>query len=173
MLGVALITIVVVGYAIHAAFDFQKTAAKSYNDQLATALNFDTSVPFDFERPIEVAQIVDGDTVRLMNGDYVRYAGIEAPRGAECYGREAAAKNAALVSGKSITVYKDVSEKDASGHWLGYAYLPDGTFVNDELVRGGYARASSQEPNFAKADTLADDEATARSLGLGLWSHCR
>jgi micrococcal nuclease len=65
-----------------------------------------------------------------------------------------------------------VSDKDKYGRWVGFIYLPDGTFVNDVLVKEGYAFAFKYKPDISKADEFKADETVAKEAGLGLWSHC-
>lgn len=133
-LGVALIAIAIFWFAFQGAVRVEKSGAE-YQDQLATALTFDTSIVFHFEKPIEVAEVVSGDTVRLINGEYVRYLGVDAPKTGKCYAEEMLARNTELVMGQYIMVFQDGDERAADGAWLGNVYLKDGTFVNDVLAR--------------------------------------
>ncbi len=124
---------------------------------------------------IKVAEAVDGDTVLLINGERLRYIGIDTPeevderKPVQCYAREAAAKNRQLVAGTNIKFYKDVNEKDIYGRWLGFVYLEDGTFVNLELVRQGFAFAYPYPPDISKSAEFAQAETFARENKLGLW----
>ncbi len=110
-----------------------------------SALALNPSITFEYGTPIKVVKVVDGDTLQLINGESVRYIGIDTPekndprKPEQCYAREASARNAQLVEGKDVVIYKDISEKDKYGRWLGFIYLSDGTFVNETLVREGYA----------------------------------
>ncbi|MEK9177410.1 MAG: thermonuclease family protein [Patescibacteria group bacterium] len=175
---VAGLTALIFVYSFLGAHIFPRDFVDNYEDQLAAALTFDTSVPFAFETPIQVVHVVDGDTVQLINGEYVRYVGIDTPesvdprKSVQCYAKEAAAKNRVLVEGQFVTFYQDVSEKDKYGRWLGYAYKDDGTFVNKMLVEEGYAFAYRYEPDVAKADELYGDESFAKEMKLGLWGSC-
>ena len=97
--------------------------------------------------PIRIVRVIDGDTVVLEGGAHLRYIGIDTPEEVkpntpvQCYAMEAAAENKALVEGKLVTIYKDVSAVDIYGRYLGFVYLPDGTFVNQKLVADGAAFA--------------------------------
>lgn len=89
-----------------------------------------------------VERVIDGDTIVLSDGNTVRYIGIDTPEihpKAECFGTEAKTHNTELVLGKSVSLTKDVSETDTYNRLLRYVYLEDGTFVNEALVRNGYA----------------------------------
>lgn len=156
-------------------------AAFYYQDYLlevgpqVKGLSFDRSVKAEHGVPIKVAEAVDGDTVTLANGERLRYIGIDTPeevderKPVQCFALEAAQKNRDLVAGRLITFYKDEKEKDIYGRWLGFVYLEDGTFVNLELVRQGYAFAYPYPPDISKAEEFRAAEEYARLNKLGLW----
>lgn len=118
-----------------------------------------------------VVRIVDGDTVQLGSGERLRYIGIDAPEGGDCYSREAIARNRALVLDKEVRIVKDTSERDRYGRLLGYVYVDD-SFVNEELVRGGYAVAAAYPPDTKYERTFAEAESEALAAKVGLWSAC-
>lgn len=123
-----------------------------------------------------VVRVVDGDTVELADGEKVRYIGINTPETVksnapvECYGHEASVYNKQLVEGRRVRLAKDVSDRDRYGRLLRFVYLEDGTFVNDILVREGYAYASTFPPDVSKADEFTAAQAEARDARRGLWS---
>ena len=123
-----------------------------------------------------VARVVDGDTIELESGERVRYIGINTPETVkpnapvECFGHEASAYNRQLVAGKRVRLAKDVSERDRYGRLLRFVYLEDGTFVNDVLVRDGYAYASTFPPDVAEASVFRAAEVEARTAKRGLWA---
>jgi micrococcal nuclease len=128
--------------------------------------------------PAQVVAVVDGDTIRVeVQGEAytVRYIGIDAPetkdpnRSVEWLGPEAAEANRRLVAGKRIYLERDVSETDRFGRLLRYVYLPDGTFVNGELVRLGFAQASTYPPDVKYQDLLMEMQVQAREAERGLW----
>lgn len=129
-----------------------------------------------------VSRVVDGDTIKLSNGKTVRYIGVNTPetvdprRPVGCFGKEASAKNKELVLGKTVRLEKDVSETDKYGRLLRYVYI-EGTgsaqvFVNDYLVRQGYAYAVSYPPDIKYQNIFQRSQAFARSQNKGLWSAC-
>lgn len=138
----------------------------------------DYSVKAEYGQAIKVARVIDGDTIELINGDHLRYIGIDTPEEVkpdtpvQCFAREAAEKNKELVEGKDITFYKDVSYHDKYGRWLGFVYLSDGTFVNKELVSKGYAFAYPYTPDISKKSEFQAAEQSARQNNLGLWADC-
>ena len=115
-----------------------------------------------------VTRVIDGDTIELSNGDRVRYIGIDTPEKDICYFQEASQKNSELVLNKQVKLEKDVSETDRYGRLLRYVYI-DNIFVNELLVREGYANASSYPPDvkYQEVFTLAEQE--ARTHAKGLW----
>lgn len=145
---------------------------------LRTLTGYDYFVTTTEGQPIQVRRAIDGDTVELINGDHLRYIGIDTPeefderKPVQCFAVEAAAANHKLVAGKHITFYKDMTEKDQYGRWLGFVYLTDGTFVNRKLVEEGYGFAYPYKPDVSKAVEFASVEADARANKRGLWSAC-
>ena len=132
-------------------------------------------VPDDYHL---VTRIVDGDTIALNNGDRVRYIGIDTPetvhpdKPVQCYGPEATEFNRELVDGKYVHLQYDEEREDRWGRILAYVYLRDGTFVNAELIRQGYARAAEYPPNTKHSTFLAELEREAREAERGLWGEC-
>ena len=64
----------------------------------------------------------------------------------------------------------DVQQRDRYGRILAYVYLPDGTFVNAELVRRGFAQVMTIPPNVRHADLFVRLEREARTSRVGLWA---
>lgn len=122
-----------------------------------------------------VVKVVDGDTIEVeVNGTpyKVRYIGIDTPESTtqiEYFGKEAAARNQALVNGREVILIKDVSETDRYGRLLRYVLVGE-VFVNYELVRGGYANALRYPPDVACAEVFRAAERQAREERLGLWA---
>lgn len=119
-----------------------------------------------------VTRIVDGDTidVDLAGTTYrVRYIGMDTPERGDFFYHEATEANRQLVEGQTVTLVKDVSETDRYGRLLRYVYLPNGTFVNAELVRQGYAQILTYPPDVKYQELFAQLQREAREAGLGLW----
>lgn len=133
--------------------------------------------PKGLEQEFLVTKVVDGDTIQIETGKTVRYIGIDTPetsdprRGIECFGKEAAAKNRELLERKEVRLEKDVSETDRYGRLLRYVFV-DGIFVNDELVRQGFAHASAYPPDVVYQDQFREAEKQARENNRGLWASC-
>ena len=132
---------------------------------------------------VKVVRAIDGDTIELETGQTVRYIGIDTPelhhpkKKLECFGKEARDKNKQLVEGKLVRLEKDISETDKYWRLLRYVYVsttasPSGEFVNDLLVREGYAYASTFPPDVKFSDHFRILEGDARKNLRGLWSKC-
>jgi endonuclease YncB( thermonuclease family) len=117
----------------------------------------------------QVVRVIDGDTIDVMlNGQEqrVRYVGVNTPeRDEPCYS-EARAANAALVQGQTVTLLRDTSETDRYGRLLRYLYVGD-TFVNQQLVRDGWAEVVVYTPDDQQADAFRALEQAAAQAGRG------
>ncbi len=132
-----------------------------------------------FERiKAQVVEVVDGDTIKVaIEGQVysVRYIGIDTPESVhpdepvEWMGPEASEANRQLVEGRTVYLERDVSETDRYGRLLRYVFLEDGTFVNAELVRLGYALVSTYPPDVRYQDLFLRMQEEAREAGRGLW----
>jgi micrococcal nuclease len=141
-----------------------------------------TSVPAGLDGT--VVSVTDGDTikVRLTTGDVerVRLTGIDTPETkdprtvVECFGREAAAETLRLLpEGTAVRLETDVELRDRYRRLLAYVWrLPDGLFVNEFLVRDGWAAPYRYPPNVKYADELSRLGAAARAANRGLWGAC-
>lgn len=129
-----------------------------------------------FEQAL-VAEVIDGDTIKLADGRTVRYIGIDTPEtkhptvGQECFGQAASDFNQQLVEGEVVQLEKDVNDTDRYGRLLRYVWLGD-ELVNQTLVEQGFATARSYPPDVARQEQLRLAEATARSNDRGLWIAC-
>jgi len=132
---------------------------------------------------IKIVKVIDGDTVKLETGQTVRYIGIDTPelhhpkKKLECFGKEARDKNKELVEGKLVRLEKDVSETDKYWRLLRYIFLPteasaSGIFINEYLVKEGYAYAVTFPPDVKYSDHFRNLENQARENLRGLWNKC-
>lgn len=131
----------------------------------------------------KVTRVFDGDTIEIEGGAKVRYIGIDAaevyPKRL-CFSDEALAKNRELVSGKVVKLEKDVSETDKYGRLLRYVFVEGPTtssgqislFVNDFLVKSGFAKVMTVPPDVKYKDLFLESEKYARENNLGLWGKC-
>ena len=127
-----------------------------------------------------VARIVDGDTFWAEDGSKkgvkIRLIGVDAPETRNgnnkkigFYGQEAKAYLTDLLANQEVRLEYGVDSLDRYGRVLAYVYLSDGTFVNEELIKNGFARVLSIPPNIKYADDFVSYEREARESNLGLW----
>jgi micrococcal nuclease len=120
-----------------------------------------------------VTHVVDGDTIDVALGGEtyrVRYIGMDTPERGDFFFQEATEANRALVEDQRVILVKDVSETDRFGRLLRYIYLEDGTFVNAELVRQGYAVIATFPPDVRHQELFLELEREARAASRGLWA---
>lgn len=130
-----------------------------------------------------VSKVVDGDTIELADGRTVRFIGIDTPetvdprRPVGCFGKEASNEAKKLLSGKEVVLQKDVSDTDKYRRLLRYVFLPLGNnqvlFVNDYLVREGFAKVLTYPPDVKYNGQFRQAEREAREENRGLWGKCR
>lgn len=122
-----------------------------------------------------VVRVIDGDTIKLENGETIRYLLIDTPETTEepvdCYGREATERNRELVEGQRVRLERDATDRDAYGRLLRYVYVDD-MLVQAELVRDGYGFVYSRQPDVKYLRDMAALERQAREEGAGLWGAC-
>lgn len=131
---------------------------------------------------VKVAKVIDGDTVEIETGAKVRFIGIDTPetvdprRPVGCFGKEASYETKGLLEGKAVVLEKDVSETDKFGRLLRYVYLPldngELLFINDYLVREGFAKASTYPPDVKFTGRFLEAERQAKENKKGLWGKC-
>ena len=117
---------------------------------------------------VTVLQVIDGDTCLLDDGRKFRYLGIEAPEKGDPKSKEATLANNKLVGGKKIRFENGRPRQDRDGRLLAYVFVGD-TFVNEELLRQGYAHI--RRPLAAKyRNILLKSQEEARAAGRGIWA---
>ena len=130
-----------------------------------------------------VVRVVDGDTIVVKTGgveERVRLIGIDTPETVkpgtpvECFGKAASARTADMLpEGTPVILERDVEVRDRYDRLLAYVYrASDSTFVNLDLVEGGYALPATYPPNVAHTDDFLEASREARADGRGLWSEC-
>lgn len=124
----------------------------------------------------KVTQVIDGDTFWIDEKEKVRLIGVDAPESRNTgrkkigyYGKEAKAFLKSYLMGKRVKLKYDVTRTDRYQRTLAYVYLEDGTFLNAELVKLGYAMVYTVPPNVKYADEFLDLQREARENGRGLW----
>ncbi len=122
-----------------------------------------------------VIQVGDGDTVTIAGGQKVRLLGIDTPeleregRPADFLAHKAKAELAKLVQGRQVRLEYDKLRYDQYGRLLAHLFLPDGLYVNVELVRQGLAKVYIFPPNTRHQETLLAAQRQALEARRGLW----
>ena len=125
---------------------------------------------------VKVHWVDDGDTIVVAGDERVRYLGINTPEVAhkdepgEPFGDEAKAFNKKLVQGRWINLELAEQQRDPYGRLLAYVFLADGTFVNGELVRQGYAHLLRKQPKLRYWERLLALQRKALKEKKGMWS---
>jgi len=139
---------------------------------------------------IAVRRVIDGDTLELENSERLRLIGIDTPemhesqklyrdsrrtrqdlRTIQALGRRAYAFTKKLIEGKRVSLEFDLQRQDRYKRLLAYVYLKDGTFVNAEIIKQGYASVMTVPPNVKYADLFLGLYQEARNNKRGLWQN--
>ena len=132
------------------------------------------------EQYIEVSKVSDGDTfwVTYKDGtkEKVRLIGINAPesrktgkKDKEYFGKESSDFLKSYLLNKKVRLEYDVQKTDRYKRTLAYVYMEDDTFLNDYLVKNGFASVATYPPNVKYVDLFVKSEQYARENKLGLW----
>lgn len=123
------------------------------------------------DAPCTVERITDGDTLRCTDGRRIRLLLIDTPEMAQRpWGQRSRTALERLAPPRTtLRVELDADPRDRNGRVLGYLYTAGGTFVNRELVAGGWAVAYDDRRNRRHAATMRDAESAARRARVGLW----
>jgi micrococcal nuclease len=168
--------------------------AASCDDSIGTIQNnqnWKAAVPLGQSQnysDILVTRAVDGDTLVLENGERVRLIGIDTPEMHESskldrdsnrsktdksaiqqMGKRSYEFTRQLVEGKRVSLEFDVERRDRYDRLLAYAYLKDGTFVNAEIVKQGYASLMTYPPNVKYVEIFQKLYQQALENRRGLW----
>ena len=128
-----------------------------------------------------VTKVIDGDTFWADDGSEkgikIRLIGVDAPESRNVFkkvvgyfGKESKQYMTSLIAGKKVRLVYDIDPLDQYGRTLAYVYLQDGTFVNAELVKQGYAMVMTVPPNVKYAEKFVKLERRARKNNRGLWN---
>lgn len=153
------------------------------------SLPFKQNAPSAHSEYASVARVVDGDTLKLSDARRVRLIGVDTPevhysekllrdakrtnkdvRTIQAMGKRASQFTKQLCEGKRVRLESDVTKFDKYKRTLAYVYLEDGTFVNAEIIKEGYAQVMTIPPNIKYADYFLKLQREARDARSGLWA---
>ena len=154
----------------------------SKNNSLSKSSVVPTNIPtptafFGEKQTVRVVRVIDGDTIEIEGKIKVRYVGVNTPelhdprKPIECFGQAASDENKRLVEGKEIYIQKDVSETDKFKRLLRYVWVGD-MFINDYLVRQGFAQVSTYPPDVKYVSQFLEAQKEAQDNKRGLWKEC-
>jgi len=119
-------------------------------------------VTYIYTRPLKVIEVMEGDTLVLNNGKRVSLIGVDMSAKAETFIREA-------VEGRQVKLKYDRQKVDRNGQILAYVYLLDGTLLNAEVIKQGYARVDKRLP-FKYLEEFKNCEKEAKEKKRGIWA---
>ena len=144
----------------------------------------------DFKKyeKVLVEKVVSADYFILESGEKIKLIGIKAPQPPRRKEIEVDENHIIIhkenpivtIEEKAMDFAKDLLEhkyvrlefdnktKDSEFRTLAYVFLPDGTFVNAEIVRQGFANLNISPPNTKYSDELRKTYQEARSEKRGL-----
>lgn len=121
-------------------------------------------------------QVVDGDSLRLVDGRKVRLIGINTPElGRDGKADEPLAARARdelkILTGKHpVTLKTGPDRYDHYGRLLAYIDLPNGKQAGELLLQKGLASMIAVPPNLAHLHRYRLAEASARQQRIGIWA---
>ncbi|WP_078598479.1 thermonuclease family protein [Evansella clarkii] len=132
-----------------------------------------------------VTYVIDGDTfdVELESGvvERVRPILVDAPEichassppdcEPEPFGEDATDFTRELLTGKTVYLEQDVSERDPFDRLLFYVYLEAGSMYQELILAEGLAEVAVYEPDVKYRDALESVEQQAKSEGINLWGN--
>lgn len=130
----------------------------------------------------QVVKFYDGDTIAVnMNGhiEKIRFIGVDTPethdprKPVQCGGPHAAAYTKRIIGQQKVRLVSDSlsDNRDRYDRLLRYVYLPDGTLLNDQLIKTGHGFAYTYFP-FTNSAKFTKDEIAAKQNHRGLWAYC-
>jgi endonuclease YncB( thermonuclease family) len=128
-----------------------------------------------------IVDVVDGDTVKVsIDGkvETLRLIGIDTPetkdprKPVQCFGNEASAKAAELLSGRRVRLEADPTQgdRDKYDRLLRYLWREDGLFFNEWMIKNGYAHEYTYDLPYAYQAQFKSAQQYATQNMLGLWN---
>lgn len=127
-----------------------------------------------------VKEAIDGDTVRLIGGDKLRFIGVDCPelshpsKPADAFAQQSRDFTEDVLAAERVRLVYDpanatTGQRDKYGRLLAYVYRQrDGLDFNAELVKKGHARVNTILL-FSRNDEFETYERDARARRIGLW----
>ena len=125
-----------------------------------------------------VQNVIDGDTVRLQDGELVRFVGINTPEidhetgQSEPFAEKARDVLRGLLGDKQprILLQLDNETHDRHGRLLAHVFTTDGKNIQTQMISQGLGMWIVVPPNLRYMDCYRSAEQTARRQKIGVWS---
>lgn len=162
------------------SYSFQSTEVtdqSAYSNQPTQAIPSQAALEL-----FTVTEVIDGDTIRTSSGKEeltIRLIGIDTPETKDpntpiqCFGEEAGNHLQELLADETFYLEPDLTQadKDRYGRLLRYLILEDGTNINLEMIRDGYAYEYTYQVPYKYQLEFKQAEKQARDQSIGLWSN--
>ena len=122
--------------------------------------------------PAHVLRVLSGDTIEVdLNGQsvLVRYLFTDSPNPGEELYNEATKLNQLLVGNADVYLVANDPDNDGEGRLWRYVLTGDGLLVNGQIIAEGMARYQPVSDTSPYHTAMAEAEAEARKLGIGVW----
>lgn len=124
---------------------------------------------------IEIDYASDGDTLRLKDGKYVRFIGINAPETKpvpEPFGEEAKQRIRAIMKElkNNVRIETDATPVDQHGRILAHVFDASGRNIGAQLLAEGLGFWICFAPNTAHWEVYRNAELAAQAARRGVWS---
>ena len=122
-----------------------------------------------------VKAVIDGDTLLLQDGRFVRYIGINTPEIAhkdkpgEPFGDVSTRYNARLLRSGRVRLEVDRQKYDRYDRLLAYVYNESGVMVNRAMIAEGMAYCLYKAPNIRYEKELLEAQRGAMNASKGIW----
>lgn len=155
--GAAVVVVLWLGWAALTRVQYPAPASAPYTEQA------------------QVDYVVDGDTVRLTDGSYVRLLGIDAPEvePEQCWSQEATTALSVITPpGTTVTLTRDPTQEphDRYGRTLAYLGTDQVPDAAEQLLRQGAARTYTYDDPPQRAAAYALTQAAAQHDHVGVWT---
>jgi micrococcal nuclease len=162
---------------------FQEKTTSTFPISQTTKISANISSQISTGAPIfSVVRVIDGDTIVVLVGgknETVRLLGINTPetvdprKSVECFGPEASEETKSLLNNRQVLLQNDPtqSDRDKYGRLLRYIFRDDGLFVDEYLVKEGFAYEYTYlGASYKYQAEFKADQKNAKLAGLGLWA---
>jgi micrococcal nuclease len=181
--------LVVAGFSAWYAFGFwdvlHKNRPSKESESYAAKKAVIERLAIDASTTYPVVRVIDGDTfVAKIGGEdiTVRVLGMDAPetvnpkKPVQCYGPEASNEDKELLTDRSVTLETDPTQDkgDFYGRLLAYVRRDDGLFLEDHMIKEGFAREytfDAKKP-YEYQKQFREDQTEAQAGKKGLWGIC-